>query len=59
MKIVKTHAAPIQESPQQPSLTRYIVFDKNPQLLMEKLKILNIKVELKQSRQNFLMNVPD
>jgi hypothetical protein len=59
MKIVKTHAAPIQESPQKSSLTRYIVFDKNPQLLMEKLKILNIQVELKQSRQNFLMNVPD
>jgi len=26
---------------------------------MEKLEILKIQVELKQSRQNFLMNVPD
>ena len=59
MKIVKSHVAPIQESSQQSSESRYIVFDENPQLLMEKLKILKIQVQFKPSRQNFLMNVPD
>ncbi len=47
------------EAEKKPQKQLYLIFDKNPDELVEYMKNLNILYDLKQSGKNFLLNIPD